>query len=181
MFSKKFFDSIRNRKCYVDYNVNIEYNLYDFVKYLRNHPDELTIFDDKKQRIYLQGLENRESTSKQIKQIGEEISKIFLKNKVSIHCFIGLGSGNKSFNIHKDPIDVLYLQVVGDVNFSIWETELDERNIQPEEGTCVYKRKFEPGHWIWVPRGKYHLIEPLGDRVGISFTINGENDPADYV
>lgn len=180
MFDNDFINCVKSKKYYKGYT-DIEYDLYSSIKYALNHPEHLTTWEDNIRRITVFHMEYRNSTPDFIKDIRRGMRSIFTKNPVSCHSFVGLTSNNKSFRIHKDKMDVLYLQAVGEVVLSIWESESDEFNLDQSEADCMFKQQFKPGDWIWIPRGTYHLIEPLGDRVGLSFGVEGDIDPSTYV
>lgn len=180
MFNNDFINCVRSEKIYQSH-IDVQSNLYDFIKYSWNHPKNYIKWEDNIKRIMLTKLENRTSTPKFIRNIINEMIKVFNENPITCHSFIGLTDDNKSFNIHKDIMDVIYLQAVGEVVFSIWDSEHDDPIITKDQGNLVYKKDFKPGDWIWIPRGTYHLIEPIGARVGISLGVEGNINPSTYV
>jgi len=160
--------------------VNIDYSMFEFMKYFYKHPDSQTKWHTDKKRIDLIRMEHRNSTPEFAKSVLQVIRDMFPNNVVTLHAFMGLDQDSKSFNIHKDKAHVLYLQVFGETEFSIWENDpsLDHRpdNLEPEQAICLEKRIFKPGDAVWVRRGTYHYIKPLTPRVSFSFGVEGDLD-----
>jgi hypothetical protein len=182
MFNEIFLKKVRNKEATVGYTeVGWSYDMYDFMTYMNTHPEEFKIWESKNRRLGLTKMELRQSTPDFAKNIIEKLKKTFYKNDITCHAYCGFTDYSKSFNIHKDKMDVLYLQVVGDVEWSIWKSNIDEKDITPDQGECVYKEKFIPGKWIWVPRGTYHLVKPITPRIGFSFGIENDHDPSTYI
>jgi hypothetical protein len=182
MFNENILKSIKDRKTVVGYtDPNWNYDMYDFIYYMNSHPNEFKIWEPRNRRLGLTGMEQRSSTPDFAKNIIKILRTTFYKNQISCYSFCGFTEYSKSFQIHKDTMDVLYLQVIGDTEWSIWESDLDEKQITADQGTCVFKEKFTPGKWIWVPRGTYHFVQPITPRVGVSFGIENDLDPASYL
>jgi hypothetical protein len=182
MFNDNVLKTIRNREVILGYtNSGWNYDMYDFITYMNTHPEKFKIWEPNNRRLGLIKMESRKSTPDFAKIILNNLRKTFYKNNITCHAFCGFTNYSKSFNIHKDKMDVLYLQVIGDIQWSIWESDLDKSQIDPKQGTCISKYKFTPGNWIWVPRGTYHLVEPIDPRVGFSFGIENNPDPSTYI
>ena len=182
MFNDKFLKTVRNKQVVIGYtNSGWNYDMYDFITYVNSHPEEFKIWEPKNRRLGLTKMESRQSTPEFAKSIIKNLKTTFYKNNISCHAYCGFTNYSKSFNIHKDQMDVLYLQVIGDTEWSIWESDLDEKEITPDQGKCILKEKFIPGKWIWVPRGTYHFVKPITPRVGFSFGIENNPDPATYI
>lgn len=175
-----FIESVRNKE-FLHTSYAVEYNLYDFIKYADSHPTKKKTWADDKKRLLLTAMELRDSTPQFAKDILTELQSLFTKNGTSAHSFVGFTSDSESFAIHKDRMDVLYLQVIGEIYWSVWKSDSEDDNISPEMGTCIWRKKFTPGDMIWIPRGTYHLVEPITTRVGFSFGVEGDIDPCEYV
>jgi hypothetical protein len=182
MFNENFLKTVRNKEVVIGYTDNDwNYDMYDFMFYMNSHPEKNKMWEPKNRRLGLIRMESRQSTPDFAKDIIKSLKQVFYKNFITCHAYCGFTNYSKSFNIHKDKMDVLYLQVIGNTEWSIWESDLDQKDIAPEQGTCIFKQNFGPGNWIWVPRGTYHFVNPIGPRVGFSFGIENDPDPSGYV
>ena len=65
----------------------------------------------------------------------------------------------KTFGKHVDDLDVYFLQVIGETQFTVWEDD--------EEYVHILK----PGDMLHIPAGLYHDTVPLTPRVGISYGV----------
>ena len=191
MFDDRFLDAVRNRKFYrVDHPNPEEIDLTweTAIGFLDSHPPKhLTLKQDKISFI-MTCLELRGSTPLFVKKIIDELKATFPQNRVTAHFFGGLTSESKSFRIHRDSMDVFYMQILGDIEWSVWEAndpkyynEDSGKNITPDQAKKLFTERFTCGKMIWIPRGTYHLVEPYNSRIGVSFGIEGEIDPSTYV
>ena len=104
------------------------------------------------------------------KEIIEQLKIIYNQKNITLIAFSGYSADSKSFKIHKDKMDVIYLQVYGEIIWSVWESDKTTDNIQPDQGTSVFKQKFVPGDMIYIPAGTFHHVEHLDKpRIGFSF------------
>lgn len=180
MFTENFLQSIRNRKYHTGH-IQLDYDMYDFLKYAYSHPSNYAIWYDNEKRLSLEGMETRGKTPQFAKDIIQTLKQNFTKNNITCHAFSGFTEESKSFKIHKDRMDVFYLQVVGEIEWSIWKSDLNDSIIEPENGKCVFKEKFIPGNYIWIPRETYHFVEPITPRVGFSFGVENDPEPSTYI
>ena len=184
MFNENFLKTARNKQVVIGYtDPGWDYDMYNFIEYMNTHPEKHKKWEPENRRLGLTKMESRGSTPDFAKTILNNLKETFHKNYISCHAFCGFTDYSKSFNIHKDKMDVLYLQAIGDVELSIWVSHIDKNKTQisSDQGSCIFKEKFTPGKWIWIPRGTYHLIEPITPRVGFSFGIENNPDPATYI
>lgn len=199
MFDEKFLEAVRKREFYsfedkVQYphwNLSaieslFKYNWESVIDYIDSHPSEYFAVNPKKYNFNVTKMELRGSTPRFAKDILNNLSQIFPKNKPSVHIFGGLTKDSRSFEIHKDKMDVLYVQILGKVKFSTWmpkdiTEEEGPDNISEEKCNLVYSDTFIRGRMYWIPRGRYHLIEPLESRIAFSFGVEGKIDPSTYV
>jgi hypothetical protein len=188
MFNDDIFNSIRNKKFHPGSELSIEgtklsveYDMFEFISYAFNHPPKYRKFQPENKMFGLIKMEERKSTPDFVKNVIEYLKNTFHKNDITCHGFCGISNNSKSFGIHKDRMDVFYLQAYGNIEWSIWESNLNKSNIKPNEGICIYKEIFLPGNFIWIPRGTYHCVDQLTQRIGFSFGIEGSDDPADYI
>lgn len=187
MFDENFKEAIRNRKYYRpdDYKLPPDsvFGWKQAMNLLDSHPDNHRVLNGSKLSFTLTAIEQRNSAPAFVKDIIKELKSTFPSNSITTHFFGGFTNKSKSFRIHRDVMDVLYLQVLGNVEWSMWEPKDIEyyrddskKSIDKEEANLLYTSTFKPGSMIWVPRGQYHLVEPYGTRLGISFGIEGNID-----
>ena len=191
MFDDKFLEAVRNRKHYrVDYpNLEeIDLSWDETIRLLDTHPeDHLTLKQDKIS-FNMTALEARASSPKFVKKILNELKTTFPENNITAHFFGGFTSQSKSFMIHRDSMDVFYMQILGDIEWSVWEAndpkyynEDSGKNITADRAKKVFTERFTRGKMIWIPRQTYHLVEPYNSRLGVSFGVEGKIDPSTYV
>ena len=192
MFDESFKEAIRNRKYHRPDNYELPpesvFGWKEAIWLLDSHPDAKRTLKEYKLGFTLTAIEQRSSAPAFVKDIIKELKSTFSNNLITAHFFGGFTNKSKSFEIHRDTMDVLYLQVLGNVEWSMWEPNNIEyykddskKNLNREEANLSYTFLFKPGSMIWVPRGKYHLVEPYGSRLGVSFGIEGSTDPSSYI
>jgi ribosomal protein L16 Arg81 hydroxylase len=190
MFNEDFKSAVRNREHYffnsLDSDILADLKLIDWDKIiylLDTHPEDKFNENYEKRNFNLTEMERRDSNPALSKKIITKLKRTFPKNGITSHIFGGFTKKSKSFNIHRDVMDVLYLQVLGTVRFSLWKPNLniDAEFIYPKDATRYYIKTYKPGSMIWIPRGTYHLIEPLESRIAFSFGVEGGNEPSTYI
>lgn len=185
MLDEKFLQSVRNKQFHFFGNkVTTEYNWYQFIKLLKTHPDGLLTFNDEAKRFQLSALETRSKVPEFAKQLLSDLKNTFNLNRTSLIAFGGLDVDHESFKVHRDGMDVLYVQVLGSVDWSIWKSYQDQDYFYPSdtaEGSKIWEQTLIPGDAIWIPRGTYHHVRPLSGRVGFSFGIEKEPNPSTYI
>jgi ribosomal protein L16 Arg81 hydroxylase len=168
-----FLEHKKNKQWYYLGNVvsDIEFTLVDLIRLIRSHPNDKQVnFNHENQSIELQQIQSRGSLPFFAKSILNQLREIYKQKNITLIAFSGYGADSKSFKIHKDKMDVIYLQVYGEIIWSVWESDKTTPNIQPEQGTCVFKQKFVPGDMIYIPAGTFHHVEHLDKpRIGFSF------------
>jgi len=196
VFDEKFLQNVRKREFHSFGDVSVirywspetkksfrEINWERALSLLDDHPLEHRKFRGEKIGYILTHMELRDSCPDFAKDLIKQLASIFHKNPITCHMFGGFTHESRSFEIHKDKMDVLYLQVLGEVMFSTYNSHNQEapENLNRQDAKRVYKQHFKPGRMYWVPRERYHLIEPLNSRVGFSFGVEGGTDPSTYV
>ena len=189
MFDDKFLDAVRARKHYrIDYPGDIDYSWDEFLPFLDSHPRDKMTMDGDKIKFNMLALEARGSTPQFVKDIIFQLKRTFPKNNISAHAFGGLTRESKSFKIHRDKMDVFYLQVLGEIEWSVWEpnnvdwyNDKNYGNLSSKDGKRIFTERFNCGKMIWIPRGTYHLVQPYTSRMGISFGVESTIDPSTYV
>lgn len=185
MFDEKFLQSVRDKQFHFFGNkVKTDYSWYKFLKLLKTHPEKITEFNDEAMRFSLKAMETRGSLPRFAKQMLSDLQNTFTQNKITLIAFGGLDMDHRSFKVHRDGMDVLYIQVLGNIDWSIWEALVDTDAFYPHhhwEGKQIWKQTMIPGDAIWIPRGTFHHVHPLSGRVGFSFGIEKEPDPSSYI
>jgi hypothetical protein len=152
---------------------------------LDTHPEEYRSINKDKLRFVLTKIELRGSHPNFSKFVRQELDKTFPKNQTTVHIFGGITNKCKSFEIHRDVMDVLYLQVFGSVTLSLWKPKLGfiptSDEIEKKNVDCYYRKHFKEGRMIWIPRGTWHYIEPRQSRIGFSFGVEGKPEPSTYI
>lgn len=186
--NKDFIQSALNKNFYYFGNIadQIE-GIHDFdwnafIKFFDAHPENLRGIKEEARRFTMLQCEKRNKLPESGKYVLNNLRSLFSEegHRHTLHMFGGWTDQHKSFKIHRDPMDVLYLQMIGEVEWSIWErrpnAKLENLDILTlNTGKKIWRRKFKKGDMIWVPRGTYHLCEPYGSRVGFSFGVEGTN------
>jgi hypothetical protein len=177
MIPDNFLSAVRDGKYHFFGNVIDvkKYSWYDMLALYKNHPDDLTKMIAGKGRIELNALHTRGSAPTFAKTIWEDLKNTFPRNQITNIAFMGPDLIHSSYPIHADVMDVLYLQVVGSIEWSIYKPIDDkkQKDLLPQEATEVFRTKMIPGDLIWIPRGIHHHIQPLSGRVGFSFGVEG--------
>jgi len=197
VFDEKFLQNVRKREFHSFDDVSVvpswtpemqqsfkETDWQRVITLLDGHPSEKNELRWDKLGYVLTSMENRAGLPYFAKQIIEQMASIFSKNNISCHMFGGFTDKSESFKIHRDAMDVLYLQLVGEVYWSTYDAHnksVAEPNIERKNTRLIYKQHFKPGRMYWVPRQRYHLVEPITSRAGFSFGVEGEPDPSTYV
>lgn len=182
-FDEEFRQAVRDRLHYPFpqkvYESDVEWN--NVIYLLDTHPRRKDLKSNvEKLNFNLLGLEGRNSAPRVSRTIVADLRSAFPKNKITSQFFGGLTKQSRSFEIHKDSMDVLYYQAIGKVEFSIWDSEVDAPNIERKQAKPRYKKMMSPGEMCWIPRGTYHRIIPLESRVALSFGVEDEPDPSTY-
>ena len=84
-----------------------------------------------------------------------------------VHVYGGLTSYSKSFDIHQDNPNNLILQLDGESDWQVWNSQ-DLSNL----GQPVINVKLVPGDIIYVPKKMCHLCRPLGKRISASIPFD---------
>ena len=174
---------------------DIDYDWYKFAKLVATHPHPKTKWTDDKKRVELSYADTRPSLPTFAHDIVNNLGATFPENTPTLVAFAGFTSDHQSISIHRDIMDVFYVQVVGEVRWEIWEPsaawfkglekdvegEASLFNIQPDQGTKIWEKNLSPGDAVWVPRGVWHQVIPFGPRIGFSFGLEGQPDPSTYI
>ena len=102
-----------------------------------------------------------------IKQVSEAFEDVFhASNQVNLYA--GWGSQN-TFHLHWDPQEVFILQLSGRKHWKIYPPTRPyplkddaEKNLPPS-GPPVFDGVIEDGDFLYVPRGWWHDVRPLGE------------------
>jgi hypothetical protein len=205
--NNKFLEDVRAGRPHYFGKINKvkDFSFVDWIKLIENHPlsdkngeqkKELKVYKPIKNAIELRHLERRGSAPRWFKELLSRMQKTFHKNHITAIGFGSFGPDATSFRIHRDRMDVVYLQVLGSVKLSLWKPNQPvspvhntlvtaEDTFHPrkdtDKATKFYERVFLPDQLLWIPRGTYHYIEPLESRFAISFGIEGPVNPMTYI
>jgi ribosomal protein L16 Arg81 hydroxylase len=200
----EFLDHVRRGQWYYfgnllnDYDWSFDWN--KFIDLLDTHPQKKIEHDHRKMKYALASLERRESAPKCVHDFCKDLRRVFPKNMISCIAFQGFTKDHESFKIHKDVMDVLYVQSVGSIDMSVWKwiggpyRPERQKNVKmvgrgpanitnkhKDKIEMLFKKTFTRGDAIWLPRGTYHFIEPHGSRIGLSFGVESDPNPMDYI
>ena len=149
---------------------NPNFNVYHMMKLMLNHPKKDVVFEDDNERFLLVNLEKRSMLPRVTKNVMSDLQKVFYKQPISLHIFASLSSASIG-HTHKDPMEVIYLQAFGEVDWSVWDGD-----------NMVYEKRFVPGDMIYMPRGVAHKSHPITyPRIGFSFGAEGASIPKKYI
>lgn len=205
--NNKFLEDVRAGRPHFFGKINKvkDFNFVDWVKLIEGHPKEDLNGDKKKvlkvykyntNTIELRHLERRASLPVFLKELLARMKTTFHKNHITAIGFGSFTNEAQSFKIHRDRMDVVYLQVLGRVRLSLWNptvpvSPVHNTLLSPEDtfnpksdldkAEKFWERVFEPDQLLWIPRGTYHYIEPLESRLAISFGIEGHINPKTYI
>lgn len=182
--SDAFLQCVRDKQFHFFGNIgNLNFTWHQFLKLLKTHPDKHTQFTDEALRFSLLHMERRGSIPRFAKDLCENLQYTFTKNQATMIAFGGLDMDHRSFKVHRDAMDVLYVQVLGSIEWTIWETDRNVEDFYPHDntGTQIWKQTMVPGDAIWIPRGTFHHVKPLSGRVGFSFGVERKPDPSTYI
>lgn len=205
--NNKFLENVRAGKPHFFGKINKvkDFDFIDWIKLIEGHPlddksgnqkKELKVYKHDKNAIELRHLERRGSMPRWFKDLLARMKTTFYKNHVTAIGFGSFTEDAESFKIHRDRMDVVYLQVLGRVRLSLWNptvpvSPVHNTLLSPEDvfhprkdtdkAEKFWERVFEPDQLLWIPRGTYHYIEPLETRLAISFGIEGPTNPKTYI
>jgi len=154
----------------LDVNMSEVYNWDMHMKLMDSHPEKLIDKNSNKFRIGLNAFHDRPSAPQFARDIEQEMQDVFSLhgNNISNIAFGGFGRHSDSYPRHKDSMDVLLVQVLSTVQISVE----GHNNEEPFD--------FNPGDYVWLPRGTYHQVYPQDSRVSFSFGVEGDPDPSVY-
>jgi len=165
-----------DRYLFLDEKIDVSRMTWErMFKFMDTHPrDHLTNKSDIGSITLLKCNKRRSFPKIGGKDIIHELKKMFPDANISAHIFFGLTTEHSTFGIHRDVMSVLYLQILGTVNWGIYKPKNANSItdvLRPAHAKEVEKRLLQPGQMVWNPRGTFHHAEPNGTRMGISFGI----------
>lgn len=156
---------------YLPQFIEVTHEPYAFMKYVATHPKINWV--DSKLRFDLPESQQRGSTAKWAKNHITYMRDIFTESTISLVIFAGMNSKSESFKIHKDTMDVFFVQAHGNITWQIWDNA-------EGDGDPLLDTIMTPGDAVYVPRGVYHRVIQSEPRVGYSFGVEGP-DPTLYL
>lgn len=147
--------------------------VYDWNRHMdlmNTHPDSLIDSNTKKFRIGLNNFHQRNSAPQFARDVEQEMQDVFAMhgNRITNIAFTGIGKNSDSYPWHKDSMDVFLVQVLASVELAVEGINNDE------------PFWFNPGDYVWIPRGTHHRVTPHDSRVSFSFGVEGDPDPSIY-
>lgn len=130
----------------------------------------------KKPNLNFQVLDCREIKTVEI--IRQYFKNIFHKNEISAHTYFGMcEQGSEQLNLHKDTMDVIYIQAINRTRFNVRDGTSKKNN------KILFDKVFDPQEIIYIPAGTAHEIISFEPRASISIGVEGiiENYPPDYL
>lgn len=166
-------ENIRTKTPFVGnlpFNMEETYNWNEYMQMMDSHPDDLYDRNSDKMRIGLNSFHSRGSAPDFAKKIYEEMQDVFTLHaqKITNIAFSGFGRDSGSYPWHKDSMDVFLVQVISTVGLKVEGIN----NNEPFD--------FEPGMYVYLPRGTHHQVFPKVSRVSFSFGVEGSPDPSMY-
>jgi hypothetical protein len=95
-----------------------------------------------------------------IEEMLNNFSELDLDYDTDARWFISMTSISECFSKHNDYYEVWYWQVIGEINWSIWDRGIE------------HKYTLKPNDLVYVPKDMYHQTSSIMPRAGISFGIN---------
>jgi len=143
-------------------------------RFLDSHPQDLFKLRGDCGSVNLLSCENRPSFP--FSNIVQNLLHQFPGKPITAHVFFGITDRHTTFGIHRDKMHVLYMQILGKVD---WEIHKPRRKdamadvLTPERSKLVEHKILKPGDMVWNPKGTYHHSKPVGTRMGVSFGVEG--------
>lgn len=154
------------------FDMEKEYGWKEYMEMMDSHPDDLYDRNSDKMRIGLNSFHTRGSSPEFARKIYSELEDVFAlhadKRNITNIAFSGFGRDSGSYPWHKDSMDVFLVQVISTVGIKV-------EGINNEEPF-----DFNPGMYVYLPRGTHHQVFPRISRVSFSFGIEGDPDPSIY-
>jgi hypothetical protein len=171
VFDEKFLNAVRDRKIYhfkLDFPVSLTWDeCFDLINRVDINDKKHIVMNERGRFNFLSILQLGTFVPKNVRQIEQHLKDTFYKNVISCQIFAGIHKQSGSFPIHKDVMDVCYIQVKNDITLKIFKDP---------ESRSIFSKKFQPGDGIWIPRGTYHQIVTDKPRIGYSFGVEGPAD-----
>jgi len=162
-----------------------DFNMFDMANLYRTHPsgknNDLIIINEKKKRVDMKAFGLRSSAPQCLQDVLPMLRQYRpVENRVTSIAFMSFTADGKSFDIHRDSMDVYYVQAVGQVTWTFWDIrdDIEAHAATPEDGTIIEQRVLNPGDAVWAPRGVWHHVTVTEPRAGVSYGIEGPVDPS---
>ena len=150
--------------------VPVNWSWASALHFLDTHPANKIDHHTEKMRFFCHSAHKRGKSPTFAKNIVQGMESMFWKNTITNIAFYGFGATTDSYPWHKDRMDVFLVQVLGDIQIRVENTEWEEN-----------PRTFMPGDCVFIPRGTHHQIIAGKSRVTFSFGVEYQPDPSTYV
>lgn len=105
-----------------------------------------------------------------VKNIKTELGKMLNRADLSCHCYAGFSPNAIASPPHKDGMEVFFVMIQGSMPWKIFENGCDyDDATQTMTSRSTFSRRLTQGHFVYVPKGIYHVALPDSSRVGFSF------------
>lgn len=150
------------------------------VDFIDTYPKKLCKIIHEKIGWNLLDLQLQDNRPLWVKKIGQELEEAFPDKLITCIGFGGFSDQHLSFDHHMDSMSVLYVQALGEIEWSNFEPLPNAQpiyshdkgaSLKPHELKRIYSDWFYPGRAIYVPAGVYHHVKPYTTRAGFSFGI----------
>ena len=171
-----FREAISKRKHFFLGNIgDPKFSMYNMLKLVPDHRKADIQFDEDRERFLLHSVHKRGKLPALVKEVINDLKHVFYKNLITLDIYSTFYEDRGRAAIHKDIVDVIYLQSVGEVDWSVWESDKPEGHvIDPDEATLLFDRRLTPGDMIYMPSMVAHRSMPVGHaRLGLSFAADG--------
>lgn len=122
-----------------------------------------------------------EDNNLKVRNICQLLDQIYNVNS-SAHVYAGLSQNSKSFYIHADNPSNIIFQIDGKTEWSVYSNristicELKKVKVDESKFDCIMNDVLVPGDILYIPSRMYHLAQPMGRRISISFPCWKESE-----
>lgn len=179
ILNENFLEHIRNRDVFCTKIKNASLEWDQLFSWLDTGSLDDTLFCPPvaKGRINFVPLFKMKNLPEFIKQVENEFKELFTMNTIGGQVFANWHKEGDSFPMHKDEMDVFYIQCKNKVHVKI---------AAEKHGDPILSKELIPGDCVWIPRGLFHKFTILEPRIGLSigveeFQKNCVIDPSLYI
>lgn len=109
------------------------------------------------------------SYNSEIQRIVANLENI-INGPADVHMYISLTTYSNSFGIHNDRPFNLILQIEGECEWNIWDSN-DYEHVRANKPAPIINTILTPGDLIYIPPGIVHQCKPRGKRISLSIPV----------